>query len=102
MPEDPRLAAIARDFAGDPRIAAGKLFASYGLKVDGKIFAMVVRDRLVVKLPRARAAALVAGGQAEPFDPGHGRPMREWIGWTGDDAGWRPLVHEALAYVGRR
>src|SRR6516225_7859094 len=69
---DPRLVEIAKAYVSDPTVSVGKLFASVGLRVRGKIFAMVVRDRLVVKLPKARVDELVARGMAERFDPGHG------------------------------
>jgi hypothetical protein len=49
------------------------------LQVRGKTFAFATRDRLVVKLPADVAAAMVAAGEATPFESG-GRPTREWVG----------------------
>jgi TfoX/Sxy family transcriptional regulator of competence genes len=94
-----RFAAIARDYAADRRVTAGRLFASDGLKVDGRIFAMLVKDRLVVKLPCERVDRLIAAGQAERFDPGHGRLMKEWASITAADADWSALAREARAFV---
>ncbi len=45
------------------------------LSVNGKIFAMLVRGRLVVKLPKQWVDALVAAREGTYFDPGHGRLM---------------------------
>ena len=42
---------------------ASRRFGSAGLKVHGKIFAMLVRGRLVAKLPRTRVDALVLAGR---------------------------------------
>jgi TfoX/Sxy family transcriptional regulator of competence genes len=98
--EDPRFAALAKPFAADKRVTAGKLFASQGLKVDGRIFAMIVKGRLVVKLPKARVDELVEAGQAEHFDPGHGRPMKEWAAYSGAESKWPGLAREARAFVG--
>ncbi len=47
------------------------------LSVNGKIFAMLVRGKLVVKLPKQRVDGLVAGRAATYFDPGHGRLMKQ-------------------------
>jgi TfoX/Sxy family transcriptional regulator of competence genes len=38
------------------------MFGSPGLKVSGKVFSMLVKGRLVVKLPRQRVEAIIAEG----------------------------------------
>src|SRR2546428_11532284 len=50
-----------------------KGFGTLGLKIQHKIFAMLVKGKLVVKLPKPRVDALLASGEGERFDPGHGR-----------------------------
>jgi len=69
------------------------------LSVNAKIFAMLARGALVVKLPRARAEALVAAGKGRPFDPGHGRLMKEWVAVSPGASPWLPLAREAHAFV---
>lgn len=96
---DPRFAPVIAAFAGDPDVSAGKMMASFGLKVNGKIFAMVARGRLVVKLPKRRVDELVSGGAGEHFDPGHGRLMKEWISIADERADWLQLAREAYAFV---
>ncbi len=82
---------------------AQRAFGSTSLKTDGKIFAMLVKDRLVVKLPAARVRGLVGEGVGEAFDPGHGRIQKEWLSVTGADPGqWRLLATESEAFVARR
>lgn len=100
-----RLVAELADLPGvgvpgdDPR--DGGKFGARALKAGGKIFAMLARDRLVVKLPRSRVDALVDAGEGERFDPGHGRLMREWLSLDpGSDLPWADLAREALAFVG--
>jgi len=99
---DPRLAALAAVFDNEPRVTVGKLFASNGLKVDGKIFAMVVRGNLVVKLPKSRVDELVAKKAGTYFDPGHGRLMKEWISMTAKKPDALTLGREAFAFVGKK
>ena len=82
---------------------ARRSFGSTSLKANGRIFAMLVKDRLVVKLPARRVEELVAEGAGERFDPGHGRPQREWLSVASsswDD--WLALAVEAEAFVGAR
>ncbi len=76
-------------------------FGSNALKVNNKIFAMLVNGRLVVKLPRARVTELIETGRGQPFDSGKGTPMKEWVVvLTRDEAECRALVVEAQAFVG--
>ena len=82
---------------------ARRAFGSTSLKTDGKIFAMLVKDRLVVKLPAARVEELAGQGIGERFDPGHGRIQKEWLSVVGDDpAEWHALATESEAFVARR
>jgi hypothetical protein len=75
-------------------------FGSQALKINNRIFAMLVGGRLVVKLPRARVAELIETGHGQPFDGGKGKPMKEWVALTGDEAECRGLVIEAQTFVG--
>ncbi len=75
-------------------------FGRSALRVDGKIFAMLVRGRLVVKLPKKRVDELVGSEDGLRFDANKGTPMNEWL--TLDPASgrdWAALAREALAYV---
>ena len=76
-------------------------FGAGALKVNNKIFAMLVRGRFVVKLPRQRVEGLVASGAGEPFDAGRGRPMKEWVALRPASGCDRlHLAREALGFVG--
>jgi hypothetical protein len=80
-----------------------RAFGATSLKTDGKIFAMLVKDRLVVKLPAARVSELAVEGVGERFDPGHGRIQKEWLSVSGSDPdAWRALATESEAFVARR
>ncbi len=78
-----------------------KEFGSSGLKIHNKIFAMLVRDKLVVKLPKPRVDALIASGTGERFDPRHdGRLMKEWVAVEStSEEEWLPLAREAMEFV---
>jgi TfoX N-terminal domain len=94
---------LVEGFRTDPAVtppSPGRGFGASGLKVDGKIFAMVSRGELVVKLPRERVDELIAAGKGTRFDPGHGRLMKEWVSVGPDEAAsWRKLAEEARAFV---
>jgi hypothetical protein len=78
----------------------GGKFGKNGLKTGGgKLFALFTQDTLVVKLPKERVAALVEQGVGKPFDPGHGRLMKEWLTVTSTKASWLELAKEAFAFV---
>jgi TfoX/Sxy family transcriptional regulator of competence genes len=101
LPEvDPRFARIADAFARDRQVTYGKMFASMGLKVNGKIFAMFVKGRFVAKLPKERVDELVRDGTGAYFDPGHGRLMKEWVALNDADELWLDLAKDAKRFVG--
>jgi TfoX/Sxy family transcriptional regulator of competence genes len=93
---------IARDQLAKRGVTGGTGFGTNeGLRVSGKIFAMLVRGELVVKLPRDRVDELVEAGAARRFDAGKGRPMKEWASVPASASRrWRGLVEEARTFVG--
>jgi hypothetical protein len=103
-----RFNALVEAFAGAPDVtrpsdepATQRGFGSSALKVKNKIFAMLVGDRLVVKLRKARVDALVAAEEGERFDPRRdGRVMKEWIVIAPAREGdWLTLAQEAMTFV---
>lgn len=93
-------AAVVEALSAEPGVARGRMFGAEGLKAGTQVFAMAVKGRLVVKLSAERAAALRDAGLAVAFDPGHGRPMKQWVS-VAPAAGvsWEALAREALAFV---
>lgn len=85
---------------GKDEPGAANRFGSNALKAGGKIFAMLVRGSLVVKLPRARVDELIDAGQGVRFEPRAGRAMTEWL--VLDPAStldWLALADEAMRFV---
>jgi hypothetical protein len=81
-----------------PRGGSG--FGRSALRWEKKIFAMVVRGRLVLKLPASRVDALVAGGDGVRFDANKGTPMKEWLSLDPESRlAWLPLAREALDFA---
>jgi hypothetical protein len=94
--------ALCAEYAGVTGVtgpSGGSGFGASALKINNKIFAMLVDGRLVVKLPATRVTELIETGGGLPFDAGKGKPMKEWVGLTGDEAACRTAVVEAQAFV---
>jgi hypothetical protein len=99
-PAETAFARLSERFADEPGVTSGTGFGrSPGLRVDGRIFAMLPHDALVVKLPAERCAAMVEAGEGALLRNGS-RTMREWLVVASvDDDAWAALVADALAYV---
>ena len=81
-----------------PRGGGG--FGRSALRYQGKIFAMLVRGRLVLKLPAGRVTALIRSGNGIAFDANKGIPMREWLSLDPDSGlNWLSLATEALDFA---
>jgi hypothetical protein len=100
-PAEQRFRRLADRFLGQPGVSEGTGFGTNpGLRIGGKIFAMLIDDELVVKLPGERVDALIDDGIAERFDSGHGRPMKEWATVPPEQSRrWPKLADEALEFV---
>lgn len=86
---------------GDPVVTEKKMFGTTALCAGGKVFLFPWQDALVVKLPAAQVQELVAGGAAELFDPGHGRPSKTWAAvFASASDRWPELALAARAFAG--
>ena len=84
-----------------PRGGGG--FGRSALRYRGRIFAMLVRGQLVVKLPETRVAELITAGEGGAFDANKGTPMREWLSVDpGSRLDWLSLATEALDFARSR
>lgn len=88
---------LVEDMTELPDVAAGKMFGCLGLKTGKKFFAMVWEDKLVVKLPKDRAAKVMKSG-GEAFQPMPGRTMGEWV-VVANTKDWPTLAEESRVYV---
>jgi hypothetical protein len=98
----PSFAPVAAAFSRDREVTLEKGWGAGNvvLKVNGKIFAMLQRADLVAKVPKERAAELVAAGKGALFDPRRdGRLMKEWIVVPPGGESWIALAREAHAFV---
>ena len=98
---DARLEVLAEPYLALPDVDWGRMFSAVGLRVRGKVFALVNRaGRLMVKIPESRADDLVGQGTVQRMAM-RGREMREWVELDYDtgDAAWSSLLAEAHAYL---
>ena len=94
---------VVAELVGRPGVTpprGGSGFGRSALRWDNKIFAMLVRGRLVLKLPASRVDALVGGGDGIRFDANKGTPMKEWFSLDPESGlPWLALAQEALEFA---
>ena len=84
-------------------VSTRKSFGSHAYYVEGKMFACVVGDTVIVKLPPTSLAHVMQRADTTPFKPGENRTMNGWAQIRrGDADSYRddqPLFVEAYDYV---
>ncbi len=98
VPPSAAFTSMVAILADNPGIGTARMFGAHGLALAGRFFAMEYKGALVVKLPAQRVTALTAEGVGAPFDPGMGRPSREWLSVPPGRGDWQRLAEEALAF----
>ena len=103
MTPEERYEQLVDEFSGVDGVRppeGGSGFGRSALRYRRKIFAMLVRGRLVLKLPGQRVDELLAAGHGERFDANKGTPMKEWFSLDPEsDLAWPPLAREALDFA---
>lgn len=97
-----QFARLAEEFAAVKGVerSTRRGFGGGALTFQQKIFAMLVRGQLVVKLPQERVAALIRDELGCAFDANQGKPMKEWIVVRSEQSThWRALADEALTFA---
>ena len=81
--------ALVKVFDSDPNISQAKMFGSPGLKIKGKVFAFLMKSKLILKLPKEKVDELIAAKKGRHFGhmfaPNNWKPMKEWVEVTLDD-----------------
>ncbi len=88
--------------AEDPRVCEGTIMNGRCLRVGKEFLALAgfKEAGMVVKLPKARVAELIAEGVGQPFAPA-GRVFKEWVSLPKPDRKrWGKLLREGVAFVG--
>ena len=83
-----------------PGVSRGKAFGMPCLKVSGKMFAGYFEESMTFKLTGEPHRLALGLPGARLFDPGMGRPMKEWVQVPfAQQAAWEHLALDAMEYV---
>ena len=83
-------------------VTQAKMFGASGLKIGRKMFAMSVKGKLIIKLPKERVDILIASKQGKHFYHlfDKSRLMKEWVSiGHKHKSKWFKLVQEAKDFV---
>ena len=96
------VATFAAAMPGSPALAR-KMFGYPAGFINGRMFMGLFQDGMVMRLPEAARAELIAREGGKPFAPMSGRVMREWVvlppAIVGDRARLGARVAKALAHA---
>ena len=99
---DIHFASIVQKMLKDQEVTRAKMFGVSGIKTGRKMFAMSMKGKLIVKLPKGRVNALVAPNKGKHFYHlfDKSRVMKEWVVIEQKNKrNWIKLAQEAKAFV---
>jgi hypothetical protein len=103
MPSTPRAEYdnVVNEMVASSPSKSSKMFGMPCLKNElGKAYAGFYQEAMVFKLTSPAHAEALALSGAQLFDPGMGRPMKEWVVVPADHAArWLNLAKAAMKYV---
>ena len=103
MSTDPEKAyeTLVSEIEASTSAKASKMFGMPCLKTErGKAFAGYFKGDVTFKLPPQTVQSWMKQPGAVLFDPGMGRPMKEWVQLSADhQIHWKELALEAFDYV---
>ena len=70
---------IKDHFSSDSDVTVLSGRGAQGIKLGKKLVVMFMKGDLLVKLPEERVSEIIAAGDGEPYDPGTGKPMKNWV-----------------------
>ena len=70
---------IKDHFAKVPEVLVLSGTGAQGIKYGKKLFVMFIKGEIALRLPPERVTELIETGEGKPFDPGTGKPMKNWI-----------------------
>ena len=95
-------ASIAQKMLKHQGVTNAKMFGVPGIKTGGKMFAMSVKGKLIVKLPKGRVDSLLASKKGKHFYHlfDKNRVMKEWVAiGQKNKRDWTKLTQEAKDFV---
>ena len=78
-PDAATLALFAAAIPDDARVERRSMFGMPSAFVGGHMFFGTFSDRVCAKVPDTLRDAMIASGDAEPFEPMPGRPWRDYV-----------------------
>ena len=61
----------------DVTVLSGR--GAQGIKQGKKLIVMFMKGEIIVKLPANRVSEIITSGEGEAYDPGTGKPMKNWV-----------------------
>ena len=91
---------IKRHFTSIDDVIVNSGKGAQGIKYGKKMFAMFNKGDLLIQLSPTRVTELIQSGEAEPYDPGTGKAMKDRVLIpVSKQASWIPLCEESMRYV---